>query len=228
MRYLRAALALLLSAALMLPLAGCHKEPEAAAPDTVASAYFDLAVCDDAAPMQAALGEEVSESGVRAAFLPPDYYDSMASELAAQFSGMGITVSDADAQLLTDATLSILRKLDFSAQVKEWDKKAGTAVVTVSVSTFPANSLATAATAAVADMDLAEFLSDDLDAVFSKIIHVIADTISTLEPTGETQNLDIPFALQSLEIDGQNLEIWLPTDADAFLADLTGLALGST
>lgn len=227
MRALRRVLALLLSVALALPLAGCRKESsDLPGPDTMATAFFDLSAHDDAAPMCAALGSEVSESGVRAAFLPPDYYSSMASELTAQFSEMGISVSDEDAKLLADAALSMMDKITCTAQVKELDEAAGTATVTVEVTTFPSSAFFSAATTAVADMDLSEFLSDDLDAVYSKIIHAVADTLTSLQPSGDTQSIDVPFSLQEVTIDGRQTKLWAPNNADDFLEQITSLVTG--
>lgn len=226
MKPFRAIFALALAAALLLPLAGCRREAEPAAPDTMACAYFDLAVHDDAAPLRSALGQELSEESIRAAFLPPHYYDGAADQLAGEFSSMGITVSDADSQLLADTVFTLMRKINFSARVKDIDGEKGTAAVTVQISTFPAGAFTNAATAAVADMELSEFLSDDLDAVFSKLIHLIADTVSQLQPTGETQSIDLPFSLQTLEIDGQSIRVWCPEDGDAFMQAISDLAVG--
>ena len=230
MKSLRTVLALLLSVALTLPLAGCRpaaeEKKETADPAGMATALFDLMAHDSASPLCAALGTEATEASVRDTFLPDDLYAPVAEQMTELYASMGITVSEEDAALLSDAVLSMMDKIQCTAQVTELDEEAGTATVTVEVTTFPADSFTRAARSAVDNMDLTAFLSGDLSATFSQVLRAVAEALSALEPSAETRSAAVPFVRQEVTVGTETETVWMPESIDGFSEQILTLAIG--
>lgn len=225
----RRALAVLLALSMLLcaALTGCGKKEAIASPDQVATAIFELVLKDNAAPAKEALGYE-SEEAARADFLgdEDDFYSTMTEEVISQFESLGATVSDEDGKLLLDAFLTMMGKLEFSAEVKEMDEKAGTAVVTCHVTTITPDALNGAIEDATAQALSDPELMSDTDALVSTLIHTMADAMSTMEPGDETTDFDTDFSLETVETAGKPQLVWVPVDAAAFGESLSTAALG--
>ena len=142
----------------------------------------------------------------------------LADELAAQFTGMGLTASSEDVQGFVDAFMSMFKNVELTAKVKESNEKEGTSVVTCTISTFDANALNTAMSEALENIDP--------DAEFSTILSAIADVIADITPSGETADFDVDFELQKMEINGKEKEVWLPVDANEFGNLISTTAMG--
>ena len=126
-------LSLLLCVALLasMVLTGCGPKEKPAPPNEAAEAIFMIAIKNDAAKAMEVFGF-ASESDAKKELMGSDEdpYKEVGEQLVAQFEAMGANVSSEDAQALIDAVLSMLGKLQYSAEVKDIDEKAGTAVVT--------------------------------------------------------------------------------------------------
>lgn len=222
-------LSLLLALAMVVSVAltGCSKSESAIAPpDEVAVAMFKLFLQDDASAMTTALGYE-SEEAARADIMGEDggIYDEMANQLMGEFESLlGVKASEEDARTFLDAFLNMMGKLEFSAEVKEMDEKARTAVVTCSVSTLDSNAFYSVLQTAAANLDPS--LASDPDALVSAIILAMADAMNTMEPQGEMTTFDTDFSLEIMETNGKPQRVWIPTDAAAFGQALGAAALG--
>ena len=125
-------LSLLLCVALLasMVLTGCGPKEKPAPPNEAAEAIFMIAIKNDAAKAMEVFGF-ASESDAKKELMGSDEdpYKEVGEELVSQFEALGATVSSEDAQVLIDAVLSMLGKLQYSAEVKDMDEKAGTVTV---------------------------------------------------------------------------------------------------
>lgn len=208
---------------------GSKDQQTLAGPDEVAVALFDLLLKNDASGAQKALGY-ASEEAVRADFMGEngeDLYEVMADQLVSQFEQLGVTVSDEDSQLLLDAMLTMMGKLELTAKVKESSEKDKKAVVTCTVTTVDLNAAMEGAT----EQAMAEALSDpalanDMDALVSAIIKATATAMKDAQTGEPSAPFDVEFSLQKAEVDGKTQSVWVPTDAQAFGAAISRAAIG--
>lgn len=221
------ALSLVLALALGLCLTGCGGNDPAplAGPDEVAVALFDLLMKNDASGAQKALGYE-SEEAVRADFVGDDgeeLYEVIAEELIGEFEQMGVNVSAEDSQLLVDSMMTMMGKLELTAQVKEISEKDKEAVVTCTVTKLDINDAMESATEeALSDPSVAT----DMDAMVSAIIHAMADVMKSAEASSEASDpFDVDFALEIVETNGKPQRVWVPADAEAFGAAISQAAM---
>lgn len=210
------ALSLALAALMLvsLTLTGCQKKDPPAAGDKVAVALFEMILKNDASSAVELFGYASEEEARKDMGLDGNIYE----ELAAQFTGMGLTASSEDVQGFVDAFMSMFKNVELTAKVKESNEKEGTSVVTCTISTFDANALNTAMSEALENIDP--------DAEFSTILSAIADVIADITPSGETADFDVDFELQKMEINGKEKEVWLPVDANEFGNLISTTAMG--
>ncbi|MEY8402738.1 hypothetical protein AALA54_05295 [Oscillospiraceae bacterium 44-34] len=214
------ALSLALAALMLvsLTLTGCQKKDPPAAGDKVAVALFEMILKNDASSAVELFGYASEEEARKDMGLDGNIYEELADELAAQFTGMGLTASSEDVQGFVDAFMSMFKNVELTAKVKESNEKEGTSVVTCTISTFDANALNTAMSEALENIDP--------DAEFSTILSAIADVIADITPSGETADFDVDFELQKMEINGKEKEVWLPVDANEFGNLISTTAMG--
>lgn len=214
------ALSLALAALMLvsLTLTGCQKKDSPAAGDKVAVALFEMILKNDASSAVELFGYASEEEARKDMGLDGNIYEELADELAAQFTGMGLTASSEDVQGFVDAFMSMFKNVELTAKVKESNEKEGTSVVTCTISTFDANALNTAMSEALENIDP--------DAEFSTILSAIADVIADITPSGETADFDVDFELQKMEINGKEKEVWLPVDANEFGNLISTTAMG--
>lgn len=222
------ALSLALAALMLvsLTLTGCQKKDPPAAGDKVAVALFEMILKNDASSAVELFGYASEEEARKDMGLDGNIYEELADELAAQFTGMGITASSEDVQGFVDAFMSMFKNVELTAKVKESNEKEGTSVVTCTISTFDANALNTAMTEAMGNIDPDILNGDDVDAAFSAVLSAIADVIADITPSGETADFDVDFELQKMEINGKEKEVWLPVDANEFGNLISTTAMG--
>ena len=222
------ALSLALAALMLvsLTLTGCQKKDPLAAGDKVAVALFEMILKNDASSAVELFGYASEEEARKDMGLDGNIYEELADELAAQFTGMGITASSEDVQGFVDAFMSMFKNVELTAKVKESNEKEGTSVVTCTISTFDANALNTAMTEAMGNIDPDILNGDDVDAAFSAVLSAIADVIADITPSGETADFDVDFELQKMEINGKEKEVWLPVDANEFGNLISTTAMG--
>lgn len=219
------ALSLVLAMILGLGLTACGgNEPAAlAGPDEVAVALFDLLLKNDASGAQKALGYE-SEDAVRADFGTEggELYEIIADQLIDEFEGMGVTVSPEDSQLLVDAMMTMMGKLQLTAKVKDISEKDKEATVTCTVTKVNVNdAMESAMESAISDPSLA----NDMDALVSAIIRATADAMKSAETGDASEPFDVDFTLEVVETNGKPQRVWIPADAEAFGAAISSAAM---
>ena len=213
-------LSLLLCVALLasMVLTGCGPKEKPAPPNEAAEAIFMIAIKNDAAKAMEVFGF-ASESDAP--------YKEVGEQLVAQFEAMGANVSSEDAQALIDAVLSMLGKLQYSAEVKDIDEKAGTAVVTSHIGHYDSVAIQDAMTQAMTEVSTDPNLDvNDQDAFYSAIIQKVAEVMSSIQPVEGTKDFDTDFQLVKAEVSGKEKQVWIPVDANAFGADLSNAAMG--
>lgn len=228
MKMSRKALSVLLLLAILVSavLTGCGNNEALAQPDEVAVAMFKLVMQNDASAAQKALGYE-SEEAVRADFgLDGDFYGEMADEIISQFEdALGATASQEDASAFLQSFMNMMGKLQFSAEVKEQDNKARTAVVTCTVSQLDMDAFNSAMESSVMEMLTGD--TTDPVALVSNIIQSMTAALDSLEPTDQTKSFDVDFSLEVLETNGKPQKVWVPTDAGAFGQAISTAAMGN-
>lgn len=213
MKTLRKLPAALLALAMLMSvtLAGCQSR--VTPPDEVAVALFDLMFHNDVTAVQTVFGYD-SEDAIWADFDTSDIIDAVADQVIAQLEDLfGATAAKEDVQYLLNALLTAVSTVEFSAQVKEMDKRNGTAVVTCNVGTLDATTFDAAFENALTDIpsDVSDF-----DALLSTIICAMADAYRSMEPSGETASFDVDFSLEITRSDGRPAKVWLPSDSETF------------
>lgn len=228
MKMSRKALSVLLLLAILVSavLTGCGSSAALAQPDEVAEAMFKLVMQNDASAAQKALGYE-SEEAVRADFgLDGDFYGEMADEIISQFEdALGATASQEDANAFLQSFMNMMGKLQFSAEVKEQDDKARTAVVTCTVSQLDMDAFNSAMESSVMEMLTGD--TTDPDVLVGNIIKSMTAALDSLEPTDQTKSFDVDFSLEVLETNGKPQKVWVPADAGAFGQAISTAAMGN-
>lgn len=198
-------------------------------PNETAKAIFNLAVKNDPAPAIASFGFG-SDNEARMVLCgdAQDPYIKVSQEMVVSFADMGADVSEEDVQLLVDATKTMLSKLDYSAEIKEMDREANTAVVTSHVGYFEDNAIQNAMDGVLeeilADPDAA--MGDESD-LYSVLIHRFAKAMTSIEPAEGTRDFDTDFCVKTLPVNGQEKPIWMPVNLSEFGADLSDNAMGN-
>lgn len=219
----------LLLAMLMLfsvMLTSCGKKEEIAAPDEVAVALYEMILKDDASAFVELFGYADEASARKDMGLEGSIYDELATELTSQFSSAGMTVSNEEMQDFVEAFMKMFNEVKFTAVTKESDEKAGSAVVTCTVSTFDPEALTQAMTEAMNNVDPSIMESGDMDAAFGTILKAIAGVISDIKPTDNTADFDVDFELTEMEVNGKNKKVWVPKDAAEFGNLISTTAMG--
>ncbi len=220
--------AMLLAVAMVFALAGCQKKEPPPGPDAMAQVLFDSMLKNDASSAVELLGYPSEEAARKDMGLDGDIYEEAAEQIVSQLEQMGLQVGEDKVQEFIDAFLTMFSKIDMTTTVKEMDKKEGTAVVTCSITTIDSAAMNTtmeeAMLEAMSDPDLVN--SGDTAAIGEKIVEVMIEVVSGLEPTSETKDFDVNFKLGVLEINGKDREAWLPADAEAFGMAISNAAMG--
>ena len=146
------------------------------------------------------------------------------SEVVNQFTAMGMNVSNEDAQAFIDAFLTMFKGVDMTAKVKSSDEKAGTAVVTCTISTFDSNALNEAMMKAMSDPSVMSI--EDEDAAVSAMLKAISSAIAGLTPSGESADFDVDFELADMDVNGKTKKVWVPKDAEEFGNLISTTAIG--
>lgn len=225
--------ALLLLPALCISflLSGCSKEPPTP-PDQVAVAFYDLVIRQEAAKLKDILGYE-SEDALWDEFTggQDNYKNEMIGSVKAQFSQLGLELTDEDTSKLFDGIMTALGKLEFTAEVTEMDEKEKTALVTAHIGYFDSSALqemtTNAATAALEEMgDSAMQSEEDMAKFLTAYLGKFCDGLSALEPADGQKDLQVAFELTKVDVSGKTKEVWMPVDAEKFGSDLSSAALG--
>lgn len=206
-----------------LALAGCKKEAPVAA-DQVAMALFNMILKDDASSVVELFGYADEAEARKDMGIEGGFYETMADEVVNQFTAMGMNVSNEDAQAFIDAFLTMFKGVDMTAKVKSSDEKAGTAVVTCTISTFDSNALNEAMMKAMSDPSVMSI--EDEDAAVSAMLKAISSAIAGLTPSGESADFDVDFELADMDVNGKTKKVWVPKDAEEFGNLISTTAIG--
>ena len=209
-----------------LTLTGCGKKEAPAPANEVAVALFNMILKDDPSSLVELFGYADEAEARKDMGLEGSIYDELAEEMASQFSDMGVTVSSEEMQRFVDAFIAMFKEVEFSAKVKESDEKAGTAVVTCTISTFDPAALTQAMTDSVNTLNPSVLESNDPDQIFSAILGAVIDAIADIKPSGETADFDVDFTLEETEVNGKSKKVWIPEDAAEFGSLISSTAMG--
>jgi len=211
-----------------LTLTGCGKKEEIADPDKVAVAIFDIVLKDDTSALVELFGYSDEAEARKDMGIEGSVYDDLADQMVTMFSGMGVTATTEDAQTFVDAFLTMFKNVTFSAKTKSADEKAGTAVVTCTISTFDPdgieNAMGQVMQEIMADQAL---LSGDEAELYSTLLNKISAAIAELKPTDNTTDFDVNFVLEKHTINGKDRQVWLPEDVNGFGTAIGSNALGT-
>lgn len=230
MKQVRRIPALLLAMLMLfsLTLTGCGKKEEIADPDKVAVAIFDIVLKDDTSALVELFGYSDEAEARKDMGIEGSVYDDLADQMVTMFSGMGVTATTEDAQTFVDAFLTMFKNVTFSAKTKSVDEKAGTAVVTCTISTFDPdgieNAMGQVMEEIMADQDL---LAGDEAELYSTLLNKISAAIAELKPTDNTTDFDVNFVLEKHTINGKDRQVWLPEDVNGFGTAIGSNALGT-
>lgn len=206
-----------------LTLTGCGKKEEIADPDKVAVAIFDVVLKDDAGALVELFGYADEAEARKDLGIEGSVYDDLADQMVTMFSGMGITATTEDAQTFVNAFLTMFKNVTLTAKTKEADEKAGTAVVTCTISTFDSDAMTDAMSQVYTDIAADEdLLNGDEAALYSALINKVSEAIAGLKPTDGTKDFDVDFVLEEHTINGSKRQVWMPKDVNGF-----GSAVGS-
>lgn len=222
------ALLLALLMVFSLTLTSCGKKETPVAADQVAVALFKMILKDDASGVVELFGYADEDAARKDMGIEGGLYEAMADEVVNQFTAMNMTVSNEDAQAFVDAFLAMFKGVDMTAKVKESDEKAGTAVVTCTISTFDPNGIENAMGQVMqeimADEDL---LAGDEAELYSAMLNKISAAIAELKPTDNTTDFDVDFVLEKHTINGKDRQVWMPKDVNGFGAAIGSNAMGA-
>ena len=226
MKQIRRIPALLLAMVMLcsLTLAGCGKKEAPVAADKVAVALFDMILKNDASSAVELFGYADEAEARKDMGIEGGFYETMADEVVNQFTAMGMNVSNEDAQAFIDAFLTMFKGVDMTAKVKSSDEKAGTAVVTCTISTFDSNALNEAMMEAMSDPSV--MAGEDEDAAVSAMLKAISSAIAGLTPSGESADFDVDFELADMDVNGKTKKVWVPKDAEEFGNLISTTAIG--
>lgn len=229
MKQVRRIPALLLAMLMLFPLTltSCGKKEEIAAPDKVAVAIYDIVLKDDASALVELFGYTDEAEARKDMGIEGSVYDDLADQMVTMFSGMGVTATTEDAQTFVDAFLTMFKNVTLTATTKSADEKAGTAVVTCTISTFDPNSINDAMNQIVQDiMADEELLAGDEAALYSAMLNKMSEAIAGLKPTDNTKDFDVDFVLEKHNINGKDRQVWMPKDVNGFGSAIGSNALG--
>lgn len=217
------ALLLAVLMAFSLTLTSCGKKEEIADPDKVAVAIYDIVLKDDASALVELFGYADEAEARKDLGIEGSVYDDLADQMVTMFSGMGITATTEDAQTFVEAFLTMFKNVTLTATTKSADEKAGTAVVTCTITTFDPNALNDAMNQVIQDiMEDEELLTGDEAALYSALLNKVSEAIAGLKPTDKTKDFDVDFVLEKHTVNGKDRQVWMPKDVDGF-----GTAIGS-
>lgn len=225
MRKSRRIPALLLAVIMLfsLTLTGCGQKEEIADPDKVAVALFDIVLKDDPSAIVDLFGYASEDEARKDMGIEGSVYDELADQMVDMFASMDITATTEDAQTFVDAFLTMFKNVKLTAATKSSDEKAGTAVVTCTITTFDSDAIDSAMMKVVEDiMADEELLNGDEDALDSAMLNMMSEAIAGLTPTENTKDFDVDFVLEEHNINGAKRHVWLPKDVNGF-----GEAIGS-
>lgn len=207
-----------------LTLTSCGKKEAPAPADQVAVALFNMILKDDASSVVELFGYADEAEARKDMGIEGGFYETMADEVVNQFTAMGMNVSNEDAQAFIDAFLTMFKGVDMTAKVKSSDEKAGTAVVTCTISTFDSNALNEAMMKAMSDPSVMSI--EDEDAAVSAMLKAISSAIAGLTPSGESADFDVDFELADMDVNGKTKKVWVPKDAEEFGNLISTTAIG--
>lgn len=226
------ALFLVLTLLAAVTLSSCQKKAPVS-PDQVAEAVFQLTFRQDASQVCDLFGYR-SEDQARKDWLgeEEDFLTSVSEGMVDQFESMGLQMGSEEVDALVDATMTMLSKVEFSAEVGEMDGKAKTATVIGHVGYYDSSALNAQSEELLNSLlsninEDALFTEDGMMEFLRAFFDGYAQLISSMEPAEGTKDIEVPFELVDAEINGKTQSVWMPVDAEQFGFDLSTTALGA-
>ena len=207
-----------------LTLTSCGKKEAPIAADQVAMCLFNMILKNDASSAVELFGYASEDEARKDMGLDGSLYEGLADEMVSQFRSVNLNVTTEDAQTFVDAFMAMFKNVNMTAKVKEADEKAGTAVVTCTISTFDSNALNEVMMKAMSDPSVMSI--EDEDAAVSAMLKAISSAIAGLTPSGESADFDVDFELADMDVNGKTKKVWVPEDAGEFGNLISATAMG--
>lgn len=212
-------------AVLCMTLTGCGSKMAPA--DQTVGALFELAAKDNTTPMKNLLGFE-SDDAVYSAFFEEGYDVSWTDQMKDMLVSMGVEMSDADIQELTDALTAMMNKITYTAEITsdEKDKK----VVTLKVNGYNATEVQDAMMNAANKMsenlteeDQLAIMEGDTELLTSYMQQYFKDFLAGLNGlviSSDSSEITVNCEKLAVEVNGKPVVAWLPSDMDKFSNDV--------
>lgn len=212
-------------AVLCMTLTGCGSKMAPA--DQTVGALFELAAKDNTTPMKNLLGFEFDDA-VYSAFFEEGYDVSWTDQMKDMLVSMGVEMSDADIQELTDALTAMMNKITYTAEITsdEKDKK----VVTLKVNGYNAAEVQDAMMNAANKMsenlteeDQLAIMEGDTELLTSYMQQYFKDFLAGLNGlkiNSDSSEITVNCEKLAVEVNGKPVVAWLPSDMDKFSNDV--------
>ncbi|MBQ9974015.1 MAG: hypothetical protein IJP02_03550 [Oscillospiraceae bacterium] len=223
------ALALALVMALALSACGGPKAPAIPDPAATTDAYLAYILHNDPAKLQTLYGYATSADAIAEQAKGLTVYDSLKDSLLDGLSGDEATPNEQSLSKLTGSIMDLLARVPYSCTLVSQDNEAGTAVVSVTVDTLPADAFGDAMSeyATPILMQNLDKLTDK-QAVLDLTLDILTDYIDQLQPTGQTAALDVTLTLLTGTVNGREQPYWDADDAaQVFGSDIMTAILGA-
>lgn len=220
----------LISAAMLvsLGLGGCASKNMVPADQTV-SALMEFVLKEDAAPMQELFGF-ATEEDVWNSIVEGGAENQLVDSFQKEFTSQGIELTEEGTQKIYDSVLTMLDKIQYTAEITE--KGRDTTTVTVKMNGFSQDEVAQLATdfqtqlvTNMENMTQEELLalSSDQEALNDLMLTFIIDymtALSELEPGSEQTEITVVCEKMLMDVSGKNVKVWFPSDVNQFSADI--------
>ena len=218
--------ALILALVLSFSVVGCGAEPiTTPAPDATVHAILDVVLLDDYAKIQALFGYTSTEDVIKDLFGGQSVSAEILDGAKEAMLGADLNLSDEDLALLVDAIFGAIGRADITCETVSIDEENGVAIVAVTTTTYPPETLEEDFIAAMQPvlMENLDLLTDE-DALYSLIVRELVKFLNDLTPSDETVTINITCTLEETEVRGQTVSVWMP-DAEALGEDIASAVL---
>lgn len=203
------ALALALILTLALAACGSPKTTAVPAPDATVDAMLAFVLKNDPTRFQTLYGYATPADAIDEQLDGLTVYDALMDGLVEGLTEDGYTPNQQALGELADSILALLARVPYSCATAARDDEAGTATVTITVDTLPADAFGEAMTDFAAPI-LIENLTKltDEQAAYDMMLDILSDYFDQLQPTGQTTTLDVELTLTTTTVNGKEHPSW--------------------